>query len=465
MLSAGVAHGVLIHRGIMCSEENADEKELLEHVLWYHPVTDSNRRRLERLSVVESLLAFAANFGGPQAVDSVLLSSSRYVFLEVERELWLVWLVGREAEPVAVQSLMAQSYDAWFLSHGRILDLFDQAGLAAVGELAAARKRARKARQQGETINDEVDDSACPTTKIRERLSQVIATIGDATKASSLDDMVGFEHCGAEPLIFLSAHRVHREVSSSLPVVATAIIWRESILWSSFDFGLVLPFYARLLRSLGERQASGFVPPEENSTLQHPFWRVHLGANRDTPHCLDATNWGRATRRDAPSAQPAEPTAVLVYALADVAIILFFRAIDGLDLNDIEMRLDSALGPLANDLKLRGPKRRGSPVDGCDFVYFNRSNASLKLAFVAPLPAFALKAMDDARLAFLRYPPQLHEVAIPFPNQSGWLVAKKNDRRLLFILLDSRYADFTLAQDALLGLRAGLLSNILVLPP
>ncbi|KAJ8603832.1 hypothetical protein CTAYLR_000266 [Chrysophaeum taylorii] len=457
----GLEHGVLMHRGIMCTDENGDVEELLEHVLWYVPAGDDAGRRLERLRLVESLLAFGSAFSSKgERVDTVLLSTSRYVFVEVEAEVWLVWAVSVEAEPAAVQSLMVQAYDAWALFEGRILESFP---LDAVGELAAARKAARKARERGETVDEaRVEDAvaASPTTRTREALARRFARVPrDASAANSLDDMVGFEHCGAEPMTFLAAHRAQRELANFLPIVQSTLFYRSSILWTGLDVAETLPLYQRVLRTTPQQR--GFAPSPVDD---RPIWRVRLGAAK-LPHPLDHSNWVLATR-DGPDLSPLE-TRAAVYRLADLTAILFFHR-DTLDLSDLQHRLDASLTPLVAALKHRAPRPRGSPVEGCDFVYFNRGNVSLKLGFEEALPPPALRSLDDAHRAFMSVDGptnnNIQEVAIPLPARSGWLIAKHYHKRLIFLLLDARYADFRDAVDVLRGLKAGLLSNIAVLP-
>lgn len=455
-MSGAVSHGVILHRGLMCSDENASESDLLEHVLWYHPRNEDERRRLDRLRVIESLLAFGRTFTSDERLDSVLLSRSLYVFLEVEAEIWMVWVVDRDAEPNAVRSSMCRAYDERFLTRGRILDYFDEAGREAVTALRIARK-------ESSPLLDEKEE-ASPTTALRRELENDDFLL-PLRKPRVLDDMVGFEHCGAEPSTFLAAHRAYREIATALPVAAATLFWRSSLLWNGLELGSALQLYASVKKALYESEETvvGFLP-QPGASKGETVWRVHLASNQTTPHSLDSTHWGRATRT-AESAE-GDVVSVLVYkATDDLGVLLFLRRKNQLrDLQDAEARLHVVLSPLSASLKLRPPKIRGSLVEGCDFVYFNRANASLKLAFTDPLPSHALRAIDDANHAFLLHRDNIQEIALPFPNEAGWLVAKQNYHRILFILLDSRYADFRQAQAALQGLKAGLLSNIVVLP-
>lgn len=454
-------HGVLLHRGLMCTDETGTEAELLEHVLWYYPASDDNRRRLQRLSVAESLMAFSLSFAGSR-VDSVLMRSSRYVFLEVEPEVWMVWVTSASCEAVTTQSLMLQTYDTWALFHGTVASVV-ASGRDAIKRLAAARVAARKAARRGEASPDVEVDS--PLEALR---ASWTAHMRIPWAISPLADLVGFEHCGAEPVVFATAHRAQRDLSNCLPVAASTIFYRGSILWNGLGIADTLALYQVAVDKAGDARPGSFVYSPGGAV----FWTVYLGANAATPP-VDVT-WYRATRVG-PDLDP-EPAPYLLYALsADLAVLVAFdptvsdHTLRRIDLADVETRLDASLGPLASALGMRSPRLRGSPVDGCDFVYFNRASLSLKFGFHDALPAPVLKAVDDALAFFLR--PDADDDIMELATQlapdasvgsSGWLVAKKNAKRLIFLVLDARFADFRDACDAVDGLKAGLLANVFV---
>ena len=99
-------------------------------------------------------------------------------------------------------------------------------------------------------------------------------------------------------------------------------------------------------------------------------------------------------------------------------------------------------------------------------MYFNRGNLSLK-AFPAEIGRAAKDALADAHRDFYRdfRLEAVQEAIRELPGGAGWVLGKKNAKRLLLLHLDAkRFPSVHAALDLVDHLRAGLLSNIRVLP-
>ena len=127
--------------------------------------------------------------------------------------------------------------------------------------------------------------------------------------------------------------------------------------------------------------------------------------------------------------------------------------------------LHDRLKDLDLELALRAPAPRAFPVPGVTFVYFNRGNLSVK-AFQDGMPQRAVDAISAMHVAFLRdfKGGDVQEEIVQLHEHAGWVVGKKNGKRLLFLHLDARYPSIHDVLGLVDHLKRGLLSNIRVLP-
>lgn len=145
---------------------------------------------------------------------------------------------------------------------------------------------------------------------------------------------------------------------------------------------------------------------------------------------------------------------------------MILKEVPGPRCRGVAAALGDALRDVDLDLALRPAPPRAFPVDGVFFVYFNRGNLSLK-AFPGDPSAAVERALAAVHRAFVRdhRGDAVQDAAFALPDGGGWVLGKKNAKRVLLLHLDAgRYPTIHAALALVDHLKAGLLSNIRVLP-
>ena len=399
----------------------------------------------------------------------------------------------------------------------------DGDGLAVLRELAALRRAARKARRRVEDAVDREDpadvlrpledaaaDAAAalavaedhdPSRKARRSLGRhferSLARV-DASRARAGDDLAGFEHRSLGPGTFLEVHALQRRATDLDGVRAVSVLLGRNVVWNGIGVDEMAVLYRVLLsaRDGAGADAMGFAAPRHgvarpadggavavadedgsDDDVDGQLWCPPLAfpaARGDAPHAA-AGAWWRATRDDGSLRGPDRGPGgerLLVYlcggftvgALIDEARAAHAEKL-ALTRDALHVAMHDTLKDLDLDLALRAPAPRAFPVPGVTFVYFNRGNLSLK-AFEDGMPRAAVDAISDMHVAFLRdfAGPPVQEEIVQLPGDEGWVVGKKNDKRLLFLHLDGRYPSLHDVCAVVDHLKTGLLSNIRVLP-
>ncbi|KAJ1444999.1 hypothetical protein M885DRAFT_502893 [Pelagophyceae sp. CCMP2097] len=250
----GLEAGAVFHRGLACDDDAAGDVELLAHVLWYHPASDSAAQKHERLSLIEGLIAVGSAFGG--GVEAVTMHKSKYVFVQVEAEVWMVWVFDAtlDLHEHALASQMLQAYDGFALLHGGVSCVLDAGdGLEKFRTLAELRRKLRKASDkasrdyEGEAyvaehaaiaaaLSLEESNFDDPAKDCREELVRHFGRVWKRTDLSSAD--LGTDLCGIEQphdsAAFLQLHRAQRAVKVH-GVRGVSISYKGGLLWNGLD--------------------------------------------------------------------------------------------------------------------------------------------------------------------------------------------------------------------------------------
>lgn len=92
----GFSNLCLFHCGLGSNDEAAGLHERAEKILYYFPHDTPVHEQLKRVGYLEGLISFSKTFAPNKSVNSVRLNKRRYVFLEVEPQIWMVLALVRE---------------------------------------------------------------------------------------------------------------------------------------------------------------------------------------------------------------------------------------------------------------------------------------------------------------------------------------------------------------------------------
>jgi len=126
---------------------------------------------------------------------------------------------------------------------------------------------------------------------------------------------------------------------------------------------------------------------------------------------------------------------------------------------------DELLVKIAQEAPTLKNARSAAAVDGVRLVYFNRANMSLK-TYPGTMPIWVQRQIAHAHKAFEQDFPheELQEEITELPEKQGWLVAKKDGKRHIFLHIDKRYPSIHDVMNCVEHLKKGLLANIRVRP-